>query len=40
MKIMAYRANIIGANIEFLGNAPSGTIVNVTGAQPQAATEV
>jgi PAS domain S-box-containing protein len=40
MKIMAYRANIIGADIEILGNVPSGTIVNVTGAQPQAATEV
>jgi len=35
MKFMAYRVNILGAVIEILGNTPSGTVVNVTGAKPR-----
>jgi signal transduction histidine kinase len=34
LKIMRYRAGIIGAKIEFGGNKPQGTIVRVTGEQP------
>jgi PAS domain S-box-containing protein len=34
LKIMRYRANIIGAKIEFGGNQPHGTTVRVTGEQP------
>jgi PAS domain S-box-containing protein len=34
LKIMRYRANIIGARIEFGGNQPHGTTVRVTGEQP------
>jgi nitrate/nitrite-specific signal transduction histidine kinase len=34
LKIMRYRAGIIGAKIEFGGNKPRGTIVRVTGEQP------
>lgn len=35
MKIMAYRANIIGATIEVAANTPRGTIVSVIGEQPR-----
>jgi PAS domain S-box-containing protein len=34
LKIMRYRAGMIGAKIEFGGNKPQGTIVRVTGEQP------
>jgi two-component system, NarL family, sensor histidine kinase UhpB len=34
LKIMRYRAGMIGAKIEFGGNKPHGTIVRVTGEQP------
>jgi signal transduction histidine kinase len=34
LKIMRYRAGIIGAKIEFGRNKPQGTIVRVTGEQP------
>jgi PAS domain S-box-containing protein len=34
LKIMRYRAGIIGAKIAFGGNKPQGTIVRVTGEQP------
>jgi signal transduction histidine kinase len=36
LKIMAYRANLIGAKLEIGANAPQGTIVRVIGVQPSA----
>jgi signal transduction histidine kinase len=40
LKIMAYRANLIGAKLEIGANAPQGTIVRVIGEQPSAVTAV
>jgi signal transduction histidine kinase len=40
LKIMAYRANLIGAKLEIGANAPHGTIVRVIGEQPSATTAV
>jgi nitrate/nitrite-specific signal transduction histidine kinase len=37
LKIMQYRAGIIGASFEIAPNEPRGTVVRVTGEQPLAA---
>jgi nitrate/nitrite-specific signal transduction histidine kinase len=34
LKIMRYRAGMIGAKIEIIAGVPKGTIVRVTGEQP------
>jgi PAS domain S-box-containing protein len=40
LRIMAYRADVIGATLDILPNTPCGTIVRVTGSQPPGPTRV
>jgi len=40
LKIMKYRANIIGAAFEIAANEPRGTVVRVTGEQPSASSKL
>lgn len=40
LKIMKYRAGMIGAKFDIAANAPRGTVVRVTGEQPLAPTEL